>query len=310
MAEFPAIDVGRTLDRKRRFAGPFPAGAPAIFADTVAKLGRSCGFIGAVGNDDFGKLIVRKLREDNVDVSKIRIMDDYTTGTSFVAYSEEGSRKFIFHLRHAAAGQLSPDDVAPSYISKADFLHVAGSTLSINKSSRAAVYKAVEVAGEEGLKVSFDPNVRPELLDTGTIKEVCGPVLEKCHFLLPNEEEIEMLAQGKDPMELLDKGVEVIVVKKGKNGSTLITDAGAIDIPPFSIEEVDPTGAGDSFDAGFVHFLLKGKNPKKAAHFANAAGAISVTGRGGMGKIPTEGEVKEFMKDAETGKRKARPNLN
>lgn len=125
LEEFSGIDAGLSMDRQRQFVGPFPAGAPAIFAATVSELGESCGFIGTAGDDDFEKLIIDRLRADDVDTSKIEVLDDYTTGTSFVTYSEDESRRFIFHLIHAAPDQLSPEDVTESYFSETNWLHMA-----------------------------------------------------------------------------------------------------------------------------------------------------------------------------------------
>lgn len=299
LVEFLRKGTGEPLGQVGDFVGPFPAGAPAIFADTVARLGRSCGFIGVVGKDDFGELITNRLRDDGVDISRIRTVDDRTTGTSFVTYFKDGSRKFIFNLRHAAVGQLSPDDVDPSYVSEADFLHVMGSTLSISDSNMGACYRAVESASKSGAKVSFDPNLRTELMEPGTFEEICRPILENCDLLLPNAEEARLLTgDGKleeSARKFLDMGIEIVAIKLGKKGSMILTNEVKVDVPSFSVEEIDPTGAGDSYDAGFVCALLDGKNPEEAAHFANAVGALSVTGRGGMGKIPTKEDVKEFI---------------
>lgn len=299
LVEFLHRGIDEPLDQVGDFVGPFPAGAPAIFADTVTKLGYSCGFIGVVGGDDFGELITKKLKDDGVDISRIRTASGYTTGTSFVTYFKDGSRKFIFHLRHAAAGQLSPGDVDPAYVSEADFLHVMGSTLSISDSSREACYRAVESASKSGVKVSFDPNLRTELMEPRTVGEICRPILENCDLLLPNAEEARLLTGDRKPEEsarrFLDMGIGTIAIKLGKRGSMLVTDEGRINISPFLVREVDPTGAGDSYDAGFICALLDGKSPEEAARFANAVGALSVTERGGMGGIPTKEEVEGFM---------------
>lgn len=299
LVEFLRRGIDEPLDQVGNFVGPFPAGAPAIFADAVAKLGHSCGFVGVVGEDGFGELITKKLKDDGVDISRIRTTSEYTTGTSFVTYFKDGSRKFIFHLRHAAAGQLSPSDVDPTYVSEADFLHVMGSTLSISDSSREACYRSVESASKSGVKISFDPNLRTELMEPRTFEEICRPILENCDLLLPNVEEVRLLTGDREPEEsarrFLDMGIGIIAIKLGKGGSMLVTDEGRINISPFPVREVDPTGAGDSYDAGFICALLGGKSPEEAARFANAVGAISITEKGGMGGIPTKEEVESLV---------------
>lgn len=304
LAEFIRKKVGATLDQLGDFVGPFPSGAPAIFADSVAKLGHSCGFIGAVGNDDFGKVVIRRLKRDGVDISRIRVLGDYPTGTAFVTYFEDGSRKFIFNLRHAAAGQLSPDDVDPKYLSGTKFLHVMGSALSVSDSSREACYKALGLVKENGGRVSFDPNLRPELLDIDLIRKICAPVLKDCDVILPNIMEARVLTGEKEPKKsarkFLDMGIGIVAIKMGKKGSMIATDEGAIQVPSFLIEEVDPTGAGDSYDAGLVCALLEGKGSKEAARFANAVGALSVAERGGMEGIATREDIEEFLTEQST----------
>lgn len=301
LAEFMQKGVGETLDQLGDFVGPFPSGAPAIFADSVVKLGHSCGVIGVVGNDDFGKVIIRRLKEDGVDISRIRVLDDYPTGTAFVTYFGDGSRKFVFNLRHAAAGQLSPDDVDPTYLSGTKFLHVMGSALSVSDSSKEACYKALRLVKENGGRVSFDPNLRPELLNIDLIKKICAPVLKDCDVILPNIMEARILTGEKDPRKsarkFLDMGIGIVAIKMGKKGSMIATDEGAIQVPSFSVEEVDPTGAGDSYDAGFVCGLLDGKDIEETAFYANAVGALATTKMGGMEGIPTRDEVIMFLKE-------------
>ncbi|MBS7613641.1 sugar kinase, partial [Candidatus Bathyarchaeota archaeon] len=201
------------------FIGPFPSGAPAIFADAVARLKVSSALIGVVGKDEFGTLLLDRLRNDGVDISHIRIAENYTTGTAFVTYSPSGSRKFIFHLRHAAAGQLSPRDADEEFIKSAKVLHIMGSALSLSQSSKEACYKALEIAVEYGIKISLDPNVRPELLSVEEIRRICKPVLEKAYLVLPSGEEAMMLTGGKSPDEacrmLIDMGVKMVALKRG-----------------------------------------------------------------------------------------------
>lgn len=283
------------------YLGPFPSGAPAIFADAAARLGLKVGFIGVVGDDDFGHMVLNRLREDGVDVKYVRVLPGYTTGTAFVMYYSTGERKFIFHLRHAAAGQLSPEDIDPDYIRSAKVLHVMGSALAVSESSREAVYKAVEIASEAGVTISFDPNLRPELLGVEKIREICKPVIEHAQIFLPSRGEIKPFAGVDDPREaalkVFEKGVNIVVVKMGSEGSLAVTKDGVTHIPAYPVEEVDPTGAGDVYDAAFILGYLKGWSIEKTLKFANAAGAIKVTRFGPMeGPISFE-EVANFLRE-------------
>ncbi|MEM2612557.1 MAG: sugar kinase [Thermoproteota archaeon] len=282
------------------YLGPYPSGAPAIFIDTVANFGVSSGIIGVVGEDDFGELLLNRLRKDGVDVSRIRVMRGYTTGTTFVMYYSSGERKFIFHLRHSAAGQLSPEDVEEEYVAKSRLLHIMGSSLAVSESSKNACYKATEIARNSNVMITFDPNLRPELLDVETIREICMPMIKLCKVMLPSRGEATALSGVKDPIEagkkLVNMGPEVVVVKMGDKGAVAITEEEVFFEPPFEVNEVDPTGAGDVYDAAFIYGLLKNWPLSKTMEFASASGAIKVTKFGPMNGPSSIKEVEEFIK--------------
>lgn len=292
---------GIPFTRTGVFLGPYPSGAPAIFADAAAKLGTSTGFIGSVGQDDFGFVVRQRLERDGVDTRYVRIASGYSTGTAFVMYQRDGSRRFIFHLGHAAAGQLGPSDVNVEYVRKAKFLHVMGSSLSVSESSKEACYRAIRIAEGARLRISFDPNLRPELLDAREVRRICKPILQRAYIVLPSGEEASMLTgEGnhlKACRELLRLGPRIVALKQGKCGSTVVTEGSGegIHVPGFRVREIDPTGAGDSYDAAFVVGLLRGYSLRHIATFANAVGALAVTRFGPMEGCPLEREVIRLM---------------
>jgi sugar/nucleoside kinase (ribokinase family) len=268
------------------YKGPYPSGAPAIFIDSAARMAKpfkiSTGYIGVIGDDEFGYCIVNKLQKDGVDTSQIRIQKGKTTGIAFNQYNSNGTRKFIFAA--GAAGETSPKDVNEEYFTNIKSLHIMGSALSISESSRKACYKAINIAKKKNPNViiSFDPNLRPEMLDLRMILKICKPVLGSTSILLPSGEEAEMLAGikgGKEACQnLLDMGPKIVVLKQGKEGSTVFTKEliNGINIPAFKVKEVDPTGAGDSFGGAFIVGYLQGWDLEKIAKFANAVGALKV----------------------------------
>ncbi len=268
------------------YKGPYPSGAPAIFIDSAARMAKSfdisTGYIGVIGDDEFGKSILDKLKRDGVDVSQIRKDPSKTTGIAFNQYNSDGSRKFIFAA--GAAGETSPDDVNPEYFENIKSLHIMGSSLSISENSRDACYNAIKVAKEKNpnVVISFDPNLRPEMLPLETILEISKPILEQTTILLPSGEEAEMLTKKESEeqacLELLDKGPEIVVLKRGGEGCTIFSRGRKekVEIPAFKVEEVDPTGAGDSFGGAFIVGYLKEWDLEKIGAFANAVGALKV----------------------------------
>jgi fructokinase len=162
LAEFVALERGQGFDAPGLFAGPFPSGAPAIFADQAARLGARVAYAGCVGRDAFGDAIVARLERDGVDITRIRRVER-PTGTAFVAYRDDGSRSFVFNLATSAAACIDAGDVDAAMFDGCRYFHVMGSSLT-SEAAIAAVQRGVIEAARAGAKVSFDPNVRPEML--------------------------------------------------------------------------------------------------------------------------------------------------
>jgi sugar/nucleoside kinase (ribokinase family) len=287
------------------YKGPYPSGAPAIFIDSAARMSKNLqlttGIIGVIGKDAFGKCITDKLQKDNVDISQIRVIDGITTGIAFNQYNYGGSRKFIF--AKGAAGETSEKHIKESYFMDVKNLHIMGSALSISKTSREACYKAVKVAKEKNPKViiSFDPNLRSEMLDIDTILRISKPILKKTDILLPSGEEAETLAGvngvTQSCQQLLKMGPKIIVLKQGRDGCSVFTinEPDEMKVEGFKVIERDPTGAGDSFSGAFIVGYLAGWNLKQTARFANAVGALKVKSFGPMSDTTYE-EVIDMMK--------------
>lgn len=286
LVEVMRPEVGTALDQPGTFRGPFASGAPAIFAWAAASLGAKVRFAGVVGDDPFGALCRRHLEQAGIELH-VRATPEFETGTAFVSYLGSGERDFLFHLRHSAAAQLSPLDVSSSLLENVGWLHVTGSSLGVSEAMRRAVFAAVEKAKAAGAVVSFDPNLRPELLREVGLDELCGPVFEAADVILPSGAEAEVLTGVSDPIQACRKllgRAEVVLLKRGAAGCTLLTQAslGGLErsFPGLPVPETDPTGAGDSFAAGFAVATLNGLDLPDAARFANAVGARSVTAFG------------------------------
>ncbi len=290
LVEVMRPNVGDPLGEPGTFVGPFPSGASGIFIDAVARLHVPAKFVGAVGNDDFGDLITRRFREDGVDTTRIKVMDDYTTGVAFVTYFEDGSRKFIYHMGRAATGQIYPEDIDPSYLEDVGYFHIMGSTMFLGDHCAEACLKGAEIVKKAGGRVSFDPNFRPELISKDELSRLFEPILACADIVFPTFDELEAIT-GEDTEEracnaLLDRSPEIIAIKKGVEGSSVYTAGDVIHMPAFEVEEVDPTGAGDCYCAGFLSGLTKGMNLNETARLANAVGALAVTRKGPMEGAP------------------------
>ena len=281
--------TGMSLDSAGEFLGPYPSGAPAIFIDTVARLDHAAGIIGGVGRDDFGSCILQRLRGHGVDVQFVVQIPGRSTAVAFVVYFSDGSRTFIYHIDGTPAVAAGFPRAQEPEIPR--FFHVMGCSLMANDALRQSIFEAARYFHERGAKISFDPNIRPELLAGRTLAEIVGPIMERCSVLMPGAAELEMLSGVPGIQESVDrlfahKDLELIVLKKGRSGAVVHARTGATDIPAFPVKEIDPTGAGDCFDAAFLCGLLEKRSLRECGRMAAAAGALNAAAFG-----PMEGDI-------------------
>ncbi len=302
LVEIMATTKGDGFLEAQPLIGPFPSGAPAIFIDQLGRLGTPAAIVSRVGDDDFGRVNLTRLAADRVDVSGIEVAKGEATGSAFVRYRTDGSRAFVYNIAHSATGKLSLTPESEALMAQCDHMHVMGTALSAPGLAEVA-REAVERITARGGTLSFDPNLRPEILDSPGLREALDEVLARTDIFLPSGEEIYLFTQADDEdaavQELLDRGVREVVVKRGNQGASHFSRSGRADAAPISVDEVDPTGAGDCFGGAFVSFWLAGASPETALRYANAAGAHAVTKMGPMEGAATRDQLDALLSQAE-----------
>lgn len=298
LAEFMATEVNQSLGAAGTFAGPFPGGAPAIFIDQAAKLNDSAAMVSCVGDDDFGRMLVARLAEDNVDVSAIATRADQTTASAFVTYYDDGSRDFIFNIANAACAHIEPRQF-DSVLDGCRLFHIAGSSLFSGHMIDLARQVSERVRAAGGW-VSFDPNVRAPVLARPGARQALTDLLSRTDILLPSDSELNALVDLDDDeaavARALELGVREIAWKHGSLGSRFHDGREVLSHPGFTVEEIDPTGAGDSFGATFCTLRVDGMAADEALVYANAAGASAVSQRGAMEGTSTRDELDDFIR--------------
>lgn len=298
LVEIVATTKGDGFREPQPLVGPFPSGAPAIFIDQVGRLGTPAAIVSRVGDDDFGRVNLDRLAADGVDVSGIDVAKGEATGSAFVRYRPDGSRTFVYNIAHSATGKLMLTPGAEALMETCDHIHVMGTALSAPGLAQVAREAIARITARGGT-LSFDPNMRPEILDTPGLREALDDVLAQTDLFLPSGEEIYFFtdADGEAAAvkELLDRGVGDIVIKRGNQGASHFDRDGRTDVAPLSVDEVDPTGAGDCFGGAFVSFWLAGASPETALRYANAAGANAVTKVGPMEGAATRDELDALL---------------
>ena len=306
LAEIMRPERDLPLDQAGPFLGPFPSGAPGIFIDTVARLGHSGGIVSAVGDDAFGTAILERLRRDGVRTDLVTVVPHRSTGVAFVAYAGDGSRTFIFHWEGTPAVMAG---VPPrTVVQGSSYFHVMGCSMMADHAFRERLIETVELFAADGVDITFDPNIRMELVGARQVDAIVAPILRHCSILFPGASELQILGGTTD----LDRAattmmrrhpLQMIVVKLGRAGCRVYTGDRRIDVPAFDVLEVDPTGAGDCFDAGFLCGLLDGEPPEHAARTAAAVGALNA---GAFG--PMEGDISRASVAALRGSQAGSPD--
>jgi len=298
LVEIMATERGDGFLEPVKLIGPFPSGAPAIFIDQAARFGQPAAIIGCVGDDDFGRVNLNRLRRDGVDVSGVRIDPEAATGSAFVRYRTDGSRAFVFNIKQSASGRIELDDAARAVLDRSDHLHVMGTALFSPKIVDI-VLKAAQAVKARGGAISFDPNLRPEMLNLPGLREACEELFRRCDLFLPSGPELTLFTTAKEEKaavaEILAGGVRAVVHKRGPEGASYFDATTRLTQPGFKVEEVDPTGAGDSFGATFVSSWLRDMPPARCLAYAAASGALAVTRQGPMEGASSRADLDSFL---------------
>ncbi len=263
------------------YIGPFPSGAPGIFIDQAARIAGKAMFAGAVGDDAFGQVLLDRLRQSGVRDDLIRIIPGVPTGTAHVAYNNDGSREFVFNIAGSAAGHL-PDAAAAMLRAGVTCLHISGSTLG-DPGMRATALALCLTLRAQGVRISIDPNIRPELLRDAGYLQAVGAIMAIATYVMPSDADAAALWPGKGLKEWVKNLPDAlaVVLKRGENGCIGIGPE-VITLPAHPVTVIDPTGAGDCFCATFVALMQGGHDLHFALTHANAAGALAVSKLGPM----------------------------
>ncbi len=288
-------------------------GAPANVAAGVAILGTSAGFIGKVGDDFCGRFLRETLYDANVDLTNFILDPDRRTQLAFVAILPDRTPDFTFYIEDSADMALRPDELDEDYIATAEIFHFGSITL-INEPVRSATLKAIEIAAEAGALISYDPNLREPLWpDLDTARREITAAIELCDVIKVSEVELEFIT-GTDDLargaaELLAKGPELVAITLGPQGCYYDNGQHRGHLPAFDVPVDETTGCGDAFVAAMLVKLLEFMRAevepgdldenqlREVFVFANAAGALTATGKGAIPSLPPRDEVEEFLRD-------------
>ena len=279
-ALFTVPVIGRMRDARQLQVSI--AGAESNVSIGVSRLGRTSAWIGRVGADEFGELVVKTLRGEGVDVSGVRRDGERQTALMFKERRADNVVQVTYYRRGYAGSALSPSDIDTDLIKSARVLHVTGITLALSESARAAIEFAVDVARDAGVTVSVDVNYRSKLWSKEDAAAAIGPLCQRADIVFAGEDELFALGSSglKSARDLSDAGAREVVIKRGSRGASSFSSDGALEQLAFSVRAVDPVGAGDAFVAGYLVALLDGLGPAGRLTMGCAMGAFAASNFG------------------------------
>ncbi|QBQ97504.1 sugar kinase [Paraburkholderia pallida] len=273
-------------------------GDTSNFAIAAARQGARTGFVSAVGDDQFGRLLLDLWTREGVDTSTVRVDASAPTGVYFVSHGPNG-HAFDYLRKGSAASRYASADLPLATLAAARVLHLSGISVAIGEAACDAAFAAIEHARANGVQVSFDTNLRLKLWPLARARAVMTEVLRATDICLPSWDDVAVLT-GLDDRDaivdhLLSLGPRVVALKLGKEGAYVATPHERRLVPGRVVTAVDATGAGDCFGGAFIARIVAGDDPFAAAHYANAAAALSTQGYGAVAPIPHREEVERML---------------
>lgn len=247
----------------------------AIFAHNLARLGSNVGFSSSIGSDSLGPICIERLAEANVDLSRVKKFDGKITGLTVIL--PQGKERYILTYPGTMA-DYSLADLDLKYVFDAKHLHVA--SYFLQKAIQPSLEQIFREAKAAGLTTSLDTNDDPDDRWTPEIQKLF-PHLD---LLMPNEHEACRMAGVDDidkAIEILSKKVKTLVLKRGSKGAMVVSGEKQFTALPLAVKVVDAVGAGDSFNAGFLHQFVRKASLESCLAFGNVIAALSTTRGGG-----------------------------
>ncbi|MFH0702486.1 MAG: sugar kinase [bacterium] len=270
----------------------------------AARLGSKTGYITRIGNDFFKDFLLDSWHSENIDINYVRLVDGFN-GLYFISRRDTGEKELAYYRKKSAATTLSVDDIPEEYIDRASIIYATGITQSLSDSAKKTVKKAFSIAKEKDCMVAYDPNYRPQLWSVDEAKEAMDEIIDYVNIILLNiQGDAEKLIGLSSPDKIIkyfwDKGVSMVAVKMGKNGSAIGYNGEINHIPAYIANVVDTVGAGDAYNGGFLHGITTGYTPFESAKLASVVAGKQIQGLGAIKSIPYKDQVYTEFKRGDT----------
>ncbi|CAM5389129.1 sugar kinase [Streptomyces aurantiogriseus] len=270
------------------------AGAESNVAIGVSRLGGSATWIGRVGDDELGDLVLRELQAEGV--TTIAVRDPAPTSLLLKEHRTSTHSRTRYYRTHTAGARLTADDIPEHVVAGAAVLHITGITPALGEGPAAAVTRAVDIAADAGAIISLDVNFRSRLWSETEARAILLPLLRRSDLVFAGPHEAALVVPGADGPEELAKGICDLgpggaVIKLGAEGAYALLDGLSHRQPAIPVRVHDSVGAGDAFAAGYLAELLAGEPPERRLRTAALLGAFAVSTAGDWEGLPRRAEL-------------------
>ncbi|MFG0331943.1 MAG: carbohydrate kinase family protein [Maioricimonas sp. JB049] len=267
-------------------------GCASNVAVDLAKLKRSVGILGRVGNDVFGQFVQEALASHGVSCDHVLASESAQTAATMVVNVQGEDRRFIHAV--GANGEFTGLEFGTEVVKQCRVFYVGGFGLNPALSGEN-VAELFRVARAAGVTTMLDVVIG----EADSVHEMLEPVLPLTDVFLPNTDEARTLTGKEDPLAQAETfrkgGAESVIVTCGGHGVLMLSPEGACRMPAYDVEQVDGTGGGDAFVSGFIHGLLAGASPARCLQYGSAMGASCVRTMGATTGVFTAAELEEFV---------------
>lgn len=299
MTMFHANDVG-AIEDVSEFTRSL-AGAEVNVSIGLRRLGYDVTYITKLGTDPFGKYIYRALEREGIGRDFITFDQEHSSGLVMKSRVAHGDPVVEYYRKNSAASHITPADVEHVCFAGVRLIHITGIMPAISESACASTYRLVQKAKQEGIYVSFDPNLRPQLWhNTDVMVRTINDLASHADLVLPGIGEGKILTGSDDPDDIadfyMDMGVRTVIIKLGAAGAYCCDGKNRVTVPGYRVERVvDTVGAGDGFAVGVLDGMLAGLPFAEAAKRGNAIGAMQVMVEGDNEGLPTRETLEGFL---------------
>lgn len=276
------------------------AGAESNTAIGLSRMGHSTAFISRIGTDSLGQFLLRSIRAEGIDTSMVNQDPEHPTGIMVKEPRLHAETVVYYYRTDSAASHMSCEDIPEQEIAKAKILHFTGITPILSASCRQMTYRAMEIAAAHHCAVSFDPNIRLKLWKDQDYTALMRDCISCATYLLAGLDECRILYHTDEVERIADQAfaagrLECLALKDGSRGAWICDRQGIHKVAPADCMCVDPVGAGDAFNAGFLAGILDGKSYIDSGALGALCGARATEAYGDTEGLSTKAELDEAL---------------